>query len=86
MNKGEANMFKVGDKVKIPYISDCNPHSNKVGTIIWLNEYNYYPNKNNSVIEKRTQGTIAYDDGTTEGVVDFYRKGSGIVSPIVKVE
>lgn len=27
-------MFKVGDKVKIPYISDYNPHNNKVGTIM----------------------------------------------------
>lgn len=74
--------FKVGDKVRIPYISDCNPHNNKVGIITWLHNYNYYPNRDYSAIEKRTQGTITYDDGTTEGVVDFYRKGSGLVSEI----
>ena len=56
-------MFKVGDKVKIPYISDCNPHNNKVGIITWLHDYSYYPNGDYSVIEKRTQGTITYDDG-----------------------
>ena len=71
---------RVGDKVKIPYISDCNPHNNKVGIITWLHDYNYYPNGDCSVIEKRTQGTITYDDGTTEGVGDFYREGSGVVS------
>lgn len=75
-------MFKVGDKVKIPYISDCNSHNNKVGTITWLHDYNYYPNRDYSVIEKRTQGTITYDDGTTESVGNFYREGSGIVSKI----
>lgn len=74
--------FKVGDKVKIPYISDCNPHNNKVGIITWLHDYNYYPNKDYSVIEKRTQGTITYEDGSTESISNLYRKGSGLVSEI----
>lgn len=74
--------FKVGDKVRIPYINDCNPHNNKIGIITWLHDYNYYPNRNYSIIEKRTQGTITYNDGTTEGVSDFYRKSSGLVSEI----
>ena len=78
-------MFKVGDKVKIPYIYDCNPHNNKIGTITWLHDYNYYPNRDNSVVETRTQGVITYDDGTTEEVVDFYREPCGIVSEIIKV-
>lgn len=72
-------MFKVGDKVKIPYISDCNLHNNKIGTITWLHNYNFYPNGDYSVVEKKTQRTITYDDGTTESVGDFYLKGSGIV-------
>ena len=79
-------MFKVGDKVKIPYISDCNPHNSKVGIITWLHDYNYYPNRDYSVIEKRTQGTITYDDGTTEGVGNFYREGSGVVSKIEHIK
>lgn len=79
-------MFKVGDKVKIPYISDANPHNNQVGTITWLHDYNYYPNRDYSVVEKKVQGTITYDDGTTEGVGDFYRKGSGVVSEIILVK
>ena len=79
-------MFRVGDKVKIPYISDCNPHNDKVGTITWLRDYNYYPNGNLNAIETRTQGTITYDDGTTEGVGDFYRKGSGLVSKIIRIQ
>ena len=79
-------MFKVGDKVKIPYISDCNPHNNKVGIITWLNDYNYYPNGDYSVIEKRTQGTITYDDETIENIGNFYREDSGIVSKIIAIK
>lgn len=60
-------MFKVGDKVKIPYICDCCEHNNQVGTITWIHSYNYYPNRDESVVEHRFQGTITYDDGTTEG-------------------
>lgn len=79
-------MFKVGDKVKIKYISDCNPHNNKVGIITWLRSYNYYPNRDYSVIEKRVQGIITYADGTTESVGNFYRKGSGLVSRIERIK
>ena len=79
-------MFKVGDKVKIPYISDCNPHNNKVGTITWLHDYNYYPNGDYSVSEKRTQGTITYDDGKSFNVSNMYRKGSGVVSKIEHIK
>lgn len=83
-----GEVFKVGDKVKIQYISDHSEHNDKVGTITHLNEYKYYPNGHKgdfSVIEKKTQGIITYDDGTTEDVSDFYRKGSGLVSPVEKV-
>lgn len=78
--------FFLGDRVKIRYISDCNPHNDKVGTIIWLNECKYYPHGNYTEVETHLQGTILYDDGTTEGVGDFYRKGSGLVSPVEKVK
>lgn len=77
--------FNIGDKVKFAYISDCNPHNGKVGTIKTLREYNYYPNGDYSVIEKRTQAIIEYDDGKTEGVGDVNRKGCGVVSPLEKV-
>ena len=78
-------MFKVGDKVKIPYISDCNKYNNRVGTITWLNQYNYYPNGDYNVIEKKTQGCITFDDGAELHVGDFYRKPSGLVSEIILV-
>ena len=77
--------FFLGDKVKIRYISDCNPHNDKVGVIVWLKEYEFYPHGDDTESETRVQGTILYDDGTTESVGDFYRKGSGIVSPVTKV-
>lgn len=81
--------FNVGDKVRIAYISDCNPHNGKIGTITWLHDYKYYPNgaKGDCLnFEIRTQGKITYDDGTAEGVGNFYRKGSGLVSPVEKVK
>lgn len=84
-NGGGVEKFKVGDKVKIEYISDNSRHNNKIGTITWLNEYNYYPNGDYSVIKKKTQGIITYEDGSEEEVSDFYAKGSGITSPIKKV-
>lgn len=78
-------MFAVGDKVKISYISDCNKYNGQVGTITWLHDYKYYPNGDYSVIETRTQGVIKYDDGCELGISNMYRKGSGVVSPIIKV-
>ena len=63
-------------------LNDCHPYNNKVGTITWLHDYNYYPNGDDSVIEKRTQGTITYDDGKSFDVSNMYRKGSGVVSNI----
>ena len=59
-------MIKVGDKVKIPYICDCCIHNDMVGTVSWVHSYNYYPNGDYSVVEKRLQGTITYPDGSTE--------------------
>lgn len=82
---GGVKDFKVGDKVKIDYISDGNKHNGQVGTITWLNEYNYYPKGDESVVEKKTQGTIIYSDGSEEEVNDFYREESGLVSPVQKV-
>jgi hypothetical protein len=78
-------MFQIGDKVKLSYISDCNKYNGKTGTITWLHDYNYYPNGDYSVIETRTQGTITYDDGGELMIPNMYRKGSGVVSAVIKV-
>ena len=82
---GGVGSFKVGDKVKIKYISDYSRHNNEIGTITWLNEYNYYPNKDYSVVKKKTQAIITYKDGSEEGVSDLYAKGSGVTSSVKKV-
>ena len=39
-----------------------------------------------SVVERKTQGEITYHNGEVEEVSDFYREGSGLVSPIAKVK
>lgn len=83
---GGVDKFKVGDKVKISYISDSSKHNGEVGTITSLHDYNYYPKGDMSVIEKKTQGEITYSDGSVEEVSDFYRQESGLVSAIKKVK
>ncbi|MEI7960732.1 MAG: hypothetical protein WCI04_00190 [archaeon] len=82
---GGVGKFKVGDKVIIEYINDGNEHNGEIGTITYLNEYNYYPKGDKSVVERKTQGEITYHNGEVEEVSDFYREGSGLVSPIQKV-
>ena len=60
--------------------------NNKVGTIIWLHDWNYYPNKDYSVVEVKTQATIEYENGVKLEVSDLYRKSSSLVCDIIKVE
>lgn len=77
-------LFKIGDKVKIPYISDCHKYNNKVGTIKWLHDYKFFPNTFPSVEEIKTQAIIEYDDGELE-ISDLYREPSGLVSKVIRV-
>lgn len=79
-------MFSLGDKVRIPYILDCNPHNNQVGVIVWLHKYYRYPEGRTDTHEEKYQATIRYEDGFTENVGDLYRKGSGLVSEVELVE
>ena len=78
-------LFKVGDKVKIPYVFDNCKFNNKVGTIVWLKDWEYYPNKDYSVVEIKTQAKIEYNDGVGIMVKDLYREPSGLVSQVIKV-
>ena len=80
------NKFKIGDRVKIEYITDCNKHNGKIGIITNLRSYNYYPNGDCTVVETKTNGVITYSDGTTEEILDFYREGNGLVSSVIKIE
>lgn len=78
-------LFKVGDKVRIPYISDCNKYNNKVGTIVGLNDWEYYPNKDYSVVEIKTQAVIEYENGEKLEISNIYREQSGVISKVIKV-
>ena len=77
--------FKVGDKVIIPYIFDNCKFNDKVGTIIWLHDWNYYPNKDCSVVEVKTQAIIEYDNGEKLNLLDINRTLSGLVYNVIKV-
>lgn len=79
-------MFGLGDKVRIPYISDLNPHNNQVGMIVWLHKYYRYPEGRMDTHEEKYRATIRYEDGFTENVGDLYQKGSGLVSEVELVE
>lgn len=81
----DKKIFKLGDKVKVEYISDCSKHNGKIGIITDLRSFNYFPNGDYSIIENRINGTITYEDGSTEEIIDFYRKGNGLVSPVIKI-
>ena len=77
--------FKVGDKVKIPYIFDNCKFNSKVGTITWLKDWNYYPNGDYSVVEIKTQATIEYENGGKLELLDINRETSGLVCEVIKV-
>jgi hypothetical protein len=76
--------FKEGDKIFESYISDNNKYNGKIATVNKLIEYNFYPKKDYSEIEKRTQAIVTYDDGFTTIISNIYRKESGIVSKVEK--
>lgn len=79
-------MIKLKDKVKLKYISDCNPNNNKIGVVIYEHIYKYYPNRDSDEFVLRQGCTIQYPDGSTHSVEDTEREGSGVVSPLLKVE
>lgn len=79
-------MVNVGDKVKLAYISDCNPHNNKIGEVIDARISKYYPNGNPDEFVIKQCCTIQYEDGSTEFVNDTERKGSGLISPLEIIE
>lgn len=78
-------MVNIGDKVKVKYISDCNPHNNEIGEVIDTRTHKYYPNGNPNEFIFQQCCTIEYKDGTTEYIIDTDRKGSGLVSPLEKI-
>ena len=79
------NKFKIGDRVRIKYISDCNPYNGVVGIINWLHRYKYYPTGVADKFEYKVQGHILYPCGNIFSVNDMYRDGGGAVSPVEKI-
>jgi hypothetical protein len=79
-------MIKVGDKVKLFYISDGNPQNNQLGIVIKENMYKYYPNGDPNEYIWKQGCIIQYPDNSTYSVEDTERKGSGVVSPLIKIE
>ena len=73
---------KVGDKVRLAYISDRNPHNAQIGTVLTERLCKYYPNGKADEFIWRQTCTIEYTDGTTENVADTDAKGSGLVSSL----
>lgn len=73
-------MFKIGDKVKLAYIRDCDPHNGEIGTLTWLHDYT------ESDGTRKAQGIIKYQNGDEHTIDDVYRKGSGVVSPVEKID
>ncbi len=80
-----ACKFKIGDKVKIPYISDCDKHNGEVGEVTWIHPYKFYPSAdiNNHIWKYQMQ--ITFSDGERI-MTDPDRRSSGIVSEVILVE
>lgn len=77
--------FELGDKVKIPYISDKDSRNDIIGEVTWIHPYKYYPegDKNNYVWKHQME--ITYPGGQSI-MADPERKNSGIASAVVLVE
>lgn len=77
--------FALGDKVKIPYISDCNKLNGKVGEVTWIHPYKFYPGGDVDNWIWKHQMQITYPDGDSI-MADPDTKPSGIVSEVVLVK
>ena len=55
----------VGDKVQVLYIHDNHKDNGRSGIVSWVNVFNFYPNRDRSVIEKKAQITITFENGET---------------------
>lgn len=75
-------MVKKGDRIKLSYTSDCNPHNNKVGEVMFTNIYKYYPNANPNEFVWKEQCIVKYEDDTTVFISDTDRKDGRVISAI----
>ena len=71
--------FRIGDRVKVSYISNNNPHNNQIGTITWLHRYFIWKSDDWYDNTQKIEGYISYDDGITEHIKDMYRKENRVV-------
>lgn len=72
--------FNVGDKVSIPYISDCDKRNGLVGEVTWIHPYKYYPEGDSNFVWKY-QMEIKYPDGGSI-FVDPNRSPCGVVPEV----
>lgn len=77
--------FELGDKVKIPYISDNDSRNDVVGEVTWIHPYKYYPEGDKKNYVWKHQMEITYPNGQSI-IADPERKNAGIVSAVVLVE
>lgn len=70
-------MFNVGDRVKLGWFYDTCSCNYQLGTISYLREYNFYPNRDYSVIQRKLQGTVVCDNGFEIDIPDFIGEFQG---------
>lgn len=80
-----ACRFNLGDKVKIPYISDCDSRNGEVGEVTWIHPYKFYPKGDVKNHVWKYQMEITYPDGRSI-MADSDTKSSGIVSEVILVQ
>ena len=78
--------FKVGDLVRVSYLCDRHPCNGLTGVVSWVNNYRYYPNRDETVVEIRQQGEITYANGLTVEISNMHRERSGLVAEVELVK
>lgn len=57
--------MKIGDKINVGYLRDCDIHNYKEGKIIWANPFKYYPNGNINEFIMKTQILLEFENKDT---------------------
>ena len=80
--------FQVGDRIRVGYLGDNNPHNYQIAKIFDLQDYRYYPdgNMDSKSIGTKTQAFLRFDDWKEITLNDLYSEGFGKVELVHSLE
>ena len=88
MNEGTQRKFQIGDRIRVGFLGDKNPHNYQIAKIFDLRDYRYYPNgdMNPESIVTKTEAFIRFDDWHETTLMDVYSDGWGKVNLVDSLE